>query len=94
MAYIYFDPKYKMLSFALVHNFSSVIGINCPFTYHLFYHILSATFGAPLGRVNVTRVALIVLSQIVFENFDSLCILLKVHNKEIFNKFVATTHNI
>ena len=92
MAYIYFDPKYKMMSFALVHNFPSISGINCPFTYHLFYHILSGTFRVPLGRVNVTRVALTVLSQIAFANFEPLCIFLAVHIKEIFNKFVAKTY--
>ena len=92
MAYIYFDPKYKMMSFALVHNFPQLIGINWPFTYHLFYHILSGTFRVPLGRVNVTRVALTVLSQIAFANVESLCIFLTVHIKEIFNKFVAKTH--
>ena len=42
----------------------------------------------------MTRVALTVLSQIAFTNFESLRIFLTVHNKEIFNKFVATTHNI
>ena len=42
----------------------------------------------------MTRVALAVLSQIAFENFESLCIFMAVHNKEIFNKFVATTRNI
>ena len=92
MAYIYFDPKYKMMSFALVHNFPSLIGINCPFTYHLFYHILSGTFRVPLGRVNVTKVALTVLRQIAFAHFEPLCIFLTVHIKEIFNKFVAKTH--
>ena len=42
----------------------------------------------------MTRVALTVLSQIAFANFESLRIFLTVNNKEIFNKFVATTHNI
>ena len=92
MAYIYFDLKYKMMFFALVHNFPSLIGINCPFTYQSFYHILSGTFRIPLGRVNVTMVALIVLSQVAFANFESLCIFLTVHIKEIFNKFVAKIH--
>ena len=92
MAYIYFDPKYKMMSFALVHNFPSISGINCPFTYHLFYHILSGTFRVPLGRVNMTRVALTVLSQKAFAKFESLCIFLTVNIKEIFNKFVAKIH--
>ena len=94
MAYIYFDPKYKMMSFALVHHFPSVIRINCPFTYHLFYRILSGTFHVLFGRVNGTRVALTVLSQIPFVNFESLCIFLTKHIKEIFNKFVAKTHNL
>ena len=92
MAYIFFDPKYKMMSFALAHIFPSVIGINCPLTCHLFYHILSATSRAPLRTVNVTRVELIILSQLAFESLDSLCIFLKVPNKEMFNKFVATAH--
>ena len=74
MPYIYFDLKYKMMSFALVHNFLSVIGLKCPFRYHLFDHILSTTFRAPLGRVNMTSVALIILRY--------LCIFLTVHKKE------------
>ena len=94
MSYIYFDPKYKIISFALVHNFPSVIGLKCPLRYHLFDDILSATFYAPLGRVNMARVALTVLRWIAFANFDSLCIVLTVHNKETFNKFVVTTHNL
>ena len=49
------------MSFALVHNFPPVTWLKCPFRYHLFDHILSAIFPAPLGRVNMTRVALTVL---------------------------------
>ena len=65
-----------------------------PFPYHLFYHILCATFRFLLRRVNITRVALTVLSHVAFANLESLCIFLTVHNKEFFNKFVATTHDI
>ena len=82
------------MSLALVHNFPAVTRLICPIICHLFYHILFATFRALLGNVNMTRVALTILSQIAFPNFDSLCIFLTVHNKEIFNKFVATTYNI
>ena len=42
----------------------------------------------------MTRVVLTVLSPIASANLESLRIFLTVHNKEIFNKFVATTHNI
>ena len=83
-----------MMSFALVHSFYSVTERNCRFTYHLFYHILSVTLRAPLEGVNMTRVALTVLSQIAFANYNSLCIFLTIHNKEISIKFVATTQNI
>ena len=94
MSYICLDPKYKLMSFALVHNFLSVIGQMCPLTYHFFHNILSTTFHILFGRVNMTRVAFPILSHIAFENFDSLCIFLTTHNKQNFNKFIATAHNI
>ena len=89
MPYIYLDPRYKMMSFALVHNFPSVTELLCPFTYHLFYHSLSATFLVLPGRVNMTRVAFAILNQTAFANFDPLCMFLTAHYKQIFNKFIA-----
>ena len=73
----------------------TVIALISPFTYHLLYHIVSATFRAPLERVNMIRVALAILSQIAFVNSDTLYIFLTAHNKEVLNKYIATTrHNI
>ena len=70
--------------FALVHHFPSVIELICPLAYHFFHNILSGTFHALPGRVNMTRLAITIL--IAFANFDSLSIFLTAYNKQIFNK--------
>ena len=90
MPYIYLGPQDKIMSFALVHHNSHCAN----FSFHIPF-TLSHCLRNPLERVNMTRVALTILSRIAFVNFDTLYIFLATHNKEVLNKYIATTrHNI